>query len=413
MSKLSLSKEKIKVVLLEGVHPLAEETFRKDGYNNIHYLKGTPETKALKELLSDAHILGIRSRTHVTQDVLDACDKLMAIGTFCIGTNQINLEYARNKGIPVFNAPFSNTRSVAELVLAEIIFLMRGIPQKNAAAHKGEWQKSAESSFEIRGKKLGIVGFGHIGSQLGVIAESLGMKVYFYDIENKLPMGNAKNTDSLNDLLAKVDVLSLHVPSTAATNNMIGKAQLDKMQDGSYLINAARGDVVIIEDLIDALDSGKIKGAALDVFPEEPSSNNDPFISKLKDYDQVIITPHIGGSTLEAQVNIANEVANKLMKYSNNGTTSSAVNFPHVSLPEVGKNHSRVMHIHQNQPGMLEKVNHVFTKHDMNITALHLQTEGEIGYVIMDVDSSDVDDLKTELKSIDGTLRVRVLHGKN
>lgn len=411
MSKLSLSKEKIKVVLLEGVHPLAEETFRKDGYNNITYLKGTPEKEELKTLLSDAHILGIRSRTHVTQDVLDACDKLMAIGTFCIGTNQINLEYARNKGIPVFNAPFSNTRSVAELVLAEIIFLMRGIPQKNAAAHRGQWQKTAESSFEIRGKKLGIVGFGHIGSQLGVIAESLGMKVYFYDIENKLPMGNAKNTESLNELLAKVDVLSLHVPATKATENMIGKAQLDKMKQGSYLINAARGNVVIIEDLIDALDSGKIKGAALDVFPQEPSSNNDPFISQLKDYDQVIITPHIGGSTLEAQVNIANEVSNKLMKYSNNGTTSSAVNFPQVSLPEIGGKQSRVMHIHKNKPGMLEQVNRIFSKHSMNITALHLQTEGEIGYVIMDVDCNEVDDLKTELKSIDGTLRVRVLHG--
>ncbi|HHL31975.1 MAG TPA: phosphoglycerate dehydrogenase, partial [Oceanospirillales bacterium] len=303
MSKLSLSKEKIKVVLLEGVHPLAEETFRKDGYNNIHYLKGSPEPSELKELLSDAHILGIRSRTYVNKDILNACQKLMAIGTFCIGTNQVNLKEARHKGIPVFNAPFSNTRSVAELVLAEIIFLMRGIPQKNAAAHRGEWHKSASNSFEIRGKKLGIVGFGHIGSQLGVIAESLGMKVYFYDIENKLPMGNAKNTASLNELLAKVDVLSLHVPSTQATKNMIGKAQLDKMREGSYLINAARGDVVVIEDLIEALDSGKITGAAIDVFPEEPGSNKDPFISQLIAYDQVVITPHIGGSTLEAQYN--------------------------------------------------------------------------------------------------------------
>ncbi len=411
MSKLSLSKEKIKVVLLEGVHPLAEQTFKKDGYNTIHYLKGTPDKSELKELLSDAHILGIRSRTQVTQEILDACNKLMAIGTFCIGTNQIDLEYARNQGIPVFNAPFSNTRSVAELVLAEIIFLMRGIPQKNAAAHRGQWQKTASHSFEIRGKKLGIVGFGHIGSQLGVIAESLGMKVYFYDIENKLPMGNAKNTASLNELLAKVDVLSLHVPSTPSTKNMIGKAQLDKMRDGSYLINAARGDVVIIEDLIQALDSGKIIGAALDVFPQEPASNNDPFVSQLKDYDQVIITPHIGGSTLEAQVNIANEVAHKLLKYSNNGTTSSAVNFPQVSLPELCQKQSRIMHIHENKPGMLEQVNHVFSKHGMNITALHLQTAGEIGYVIMDVESGKIEDLKKELKAINGTLRVRVLHG--
>ena len=411
MSKLSLSKEKIKVVLLEGVHPLAEQAFKKDGYNNIHCQKGTPEPEELKKLLADAHILGIRSRTFVNQDILDACDQLMVIGTFCIGTNQINLEYARNKGIPVFNAPFSNTRSVAELVLAEIIFLMRGIPQKNAAAHRGEWQKSAEHSFEIRGKKLGIVGFGHIGSQLGVIAESLGMKVYFYDIENKLPMGNAKNTESLNDLLAKVDVLSLHVPSTSATKNMIGKEQFANMRDGSYVINAARGDVVVIEDLIEALDSGKIKGAALDVFPQEPSSNKDPFISRLKEYDQVIITPHIGGSTLEAQVNIANEVANKLIKYSNNGSTSSAVNFPQVSLPEISRKQSRVMHIHQNKPGMLEKINHVFSSQNMNIAALHLQTSGEIGYVILDVNSTEVEGVKSQLKAIEGTLRVRVLHG--
>lgn len=411
MSKLSLSKEKIKVVLLEGVHPLAEESFRKDGYENIHYLKGSPEPEALKALLSDAHILGIRSRTFINEDILSACDKLMAIGTFCIGTNQIDLELARNHGIPVFNAPFSNTRSVAELVLAEIIFLMRGIPQKNAAAHRGEWIKSANSSYEIRGKRLGIVGFGHIGSQLGVIAESLGMKVYFYDIENKLPMGNAQNISSLNELLEKVDVLTLHVPSTPETKYMIAKAQFDRMNKGSLLINASRGDVVDIEDLIDALDSGQIAGAAIDVFPEEPSSNNDPFISKLTQYDQVIITPHIGGSTQEAQVNIANEVSHKLLKYSNNGSTSSAVNFPEVSIPELQDGQSRIMHIHQNKPGVLEKVNHVFSSLGMNITALHLQTAGEIGYVIMDVDGKDVDALKSQLKEIDGTVRVRILHG--
>jgi len=411
MSKLSLSKEKIKVVLLEGVHPLAEESFRKDGYENIHYLNNSPEPEALKELLSDAHILGIRSRTFINEEILSACNKLMAIGTFCIGTNQIDLELARNHGIPVFNAPFSNTRSVAELVLAEIIFLMRGIPQKNAAAHRGEWIKSANSSFEIRGKKLGIVGFGHIGTQLGVIAESLGMKVYFYDIENKLPMGNARNVASLNELLEKVDVLSLHVPSTSETKNMIAQAQFDLMKKGSLLINASRGDVVDIKDLISALDSGQIAGAAIDVFPEEPSSNNDPFISELLKYDQVILTPHIGGSTQEAQVNIANEVTHKLIKYSNNGSTSSSVNFPQVSIPQLQAGQSRIMHIHQNKPGVLEQVNHIFSSLGMNIAALHLQTAGEIGYVIMDVNGEDVDDLKSQLKQIDGTVRVRILHG--
>jgi D-3-phosphoglycerate dehydrogenase len=411
MSKLSLSKEKIKVVLLEGVHPLAEESFRKDGYENIHYLKGSPEPQALKELLADAHILGIRSRTFINEDIINACDKLMAIGTFCIGTNQINLELARDHGIPVFNAPFSNTRSVAELVLAEIIFLMRGIPQKNAAAHRGEWIKSANSSYEIRGKKLGIVGFGHIGTQLGVIAESLGMNVYFYDIENKLPMGNAQDVDTLNELLKTVDVLSLHVPATPETTNMMAQEQFDLMQQGSLLINASRGNVVDIEDLIKALDSGKIAGAAIDVFPEEPSSNNDPFVSELLKYDQVVLTPHIGGSTQEAQVNIAKEVSQKLLKYSNNGSTSSAVNFPEVSLPELKDDQSRVMHIHENKPGILEKVNHVFASMGMNIASLHLQTEGNIGYVIMDVNSTDIDDLQSQLKEIEGTVRVRILHG--
>lgn len=411
MSKLSLSKDKIKVVLLEGVHPMAEQAFRDDGYNNVHYLTTSPEPEALKTLLADAHIVGIRSRTQIDRDILSACPKLMAIGTFCIGTNQIDLDLAKNLGIPVYNAPFSNTRSVAELVLAEIIFLMRGIPQKNAAAHRGEWLKSAENSFEIRGKKLGIVGFGHIGSQLSILAESLGMQVFFYDIENKLPLGNAQNTTSLNELLPEVDALSLHVPATKETENMIGKAQFDLMKSGSYLINASRGNVVVIEDLIDALDSEKIAGAALDVFPEEPSSNEHPFISQLTQYDQVIITPHIGGSTQEAQINIAKEVSQKLIKYSNNGTTSSAVNFPQVSLPEINDAQSRIMHIHENKPGILEKINHVFASQNMNIAALHLQTSDNIGYVIMDVNCNDVSHVKTQLASIDGTLRVRVLHG--
>ncbi len=411
MSKLSLSKDKIKVVLLEGVHPLAEQAFRNDGYDNVHYIKTSPEPETLKTLLADTHILGIRSRTQIDEDILASCTKLMAIGTFCIGTNQINLTSAKSLGIPVFNAPFSNTRSVAELVLAEIIFLMRGIPTKNAAAHRGQWLKTAESSFEIRGKKLGIVGFGHIGSQLSILAESLGMHVFFYDIENKLPLGNAQNTTSLNELLSKVDVLTLHVPATAETENMIGKAQFDLMKPGSYLINASRGNIVVIEDLIAALDSHKIAGAALDVFPEEPSSNEHPFISQLTQYDQVIITPHIGGSTQEAQINIAKEVSQKLIKYSNNGTTSSAVNFPQVSLPEISGEQSRIMHIHTNKPGILEKINHVFASQNMNIAALHLQTSGDIGYVIMDVNCNDVSDVKSQLSSIEGTVRVRVLHG--
>lgn len=411
MSKLSLAKDKIKVVLLEGVHPKAEENFRKDGYNNIHYLKHAPEPNDLKVLLSDAHILGIRSRTQVDKELIDHCEKLMAIGTFCIGTNQIELEYARNKGIPVYNAPFSNTRSVAELVLAEIIFLMRGIPQKNAAAHRGDWQKTAEHSFEIRGKKLGIIGFGHIGSQLSILAESLGMQVYFYDIENKLPLGNAQALEGMNQLLADVDVVTLHVPSTEQTHNMIGKDQMQLMKKGSFLINASRGDVVVIEDLLEKLESNHIAGAALDVFPEEPSSNAEKFKSRLIEFDQVIITPHIGGSTQEAQINIAQEVSQKLMKYSNNGSTSSAVNFPQVSLPALQPEQSRIMHIHKNKPGILEKINHCFASENLNIAALHLQTAGEIGYVIMDVNSKTLGKIKDDLENIEGTIRVRTLHG--
>ena len=412
MSKLSLSKNKIKVVLLEGVHPKAEENFRKDGYDNIHYLKHTPEPSELKDLLADVHIVGIRSRTQVTEELLDHCNKLMAIGTFCIGTNQIRLEYAKNKGIPVFNAPFSNTRSVAELVLAEIIFLMRGIPQKNAAAHRGEWQKTAEHSFEIRGKKLGIIGFGHIGSQLSILAESLGMKVFFYDIENKLPLGNAQSTQDMNELIASVDVLTLHVPSTEQTHNMMGKEQMQLMKQGSFLINASRGDVVVIEDLLEMLESKHIAGAALDVFPEEPSSNTEKFKSRLIEFDQVIITPHIGGSTQEAQLNIAEEVSHKLIKYSNNGTTSSAVNFPEVSLPALKPDQSRIMHIHENKPGILEKINHCFASENFNIDALHLQTSGEVGYVIMDVNTQSLESIKDELQNIAGTIRVRTLHGE-
>ncbi len=410
MPKLSLSKEKIKIVLLEGIHEQAVRNFNRDGYHNVIRLTGTPPRDELKALLADAHLVGIRSRTRLDAEILDAAKKLIAIGTFCIGTNQVDLEYARQRGIPVFNAPFSNTRSVAELVLAELIFLMRGIPQKNAAAHRGEWIKSAENAFEIRGKKLGIVGFGHIGSQLGILAEALGMQVYYYDIENKLPLGNARAMDSLKELLESVDAVSLHVPATTETCNMIGATEIACMKPGSYLINAARGNVVDIDALTAALDSGHIRGAAIDVFPTEPASNQDEFISPLRRYDQVILTPHIGGSTQEAQLNIANEVSGKLIKYSNNGSTSSAVNFPQVALPALHANQHRIMHIHRNVPGIMEQINRIFSQRGINVAAMHLQTQGDIGYVIMDVNAADTDALRQELAAIDGTIRTRVLH---
>ncbi|WP_223787935.1 phosphoglycerate dehydrogenase [Marinicella meishanensis] len=410
MAKLSLSKEKIKVVLLEGVHPDAEKLFRADGYDNIHTYRSTPHDDELREILSDTHILGIRSRTQLKGQNLEACDKLMAVGTFCIGTNQVDLETCKNQGIPVFNAPFSNTRSVAELVMAEIILLLRGIPEKNAKAHRGEWQKSAVNSNETRGKTLGIVGFGHIGSQLCILAEAMGMNVKYCDIENKLPLGNSEAVGSLAELLPQVDVLSVHVPDTELTRQMIGAKELALLPEGSFLVNAARGHIVVIEDLVNALRSGHLHGAAIDVFPEEPASNQHPFTSPLTEFDNVILTPHIGGSTQEAQVNIANEVADKLIKYSNNGSTSSAVNFPEVSLPALHPDLTRVMHIHANKPGMLEQINHAFSSQKINIAAMYLQTSGDVGYVIMDVNCESSDPIVNRLKDIEGTIRVRVLH---
>ncbi|MEZ5472002.1 MAG: phosphoglycerate dehydrogenase [Marinicella sp.] len=410
MTKLSLSKEKIKVVLLEGVHPDAEKLFRQDGYNNIHVYPSTPADDELREILSDTHILGIRSRTQLKGQNLAACEKLMAVGTFCIGTNQVDLDNCKAQGIPVFNAPFSNTRSVAELVMAEIILLLRGIPEKNAKAHRGQWFKSALNSNETRGKTLGIVGFGHIGSQLCILAEAMGMKVKYYDIENKLPLGNSEAVSSLHELLPQVDVLSLHVPDTELTRQMITAKELALLPQGAYLVNAARGHIVVIDDLVNHLKSGHLNGAAIDVFPTEPASNNDPFESPLIEFDNVILTPHIGGSTQEAQVNIANEVADKLIKYSNNGSTSSAVNFPEVSLPALHEDLTRVMHIHENKPGMLEQINHAFSSQKINIAAMYLQTSGEVGYVIMDVNCDSSEGIVKQLHDIEGTIRVRVLH---
>ncbi len=410
MTKLSLSKEKIKVVLLEGVHPDAETLFRQDGYNNIHIYHSTPDDHELQEILSDTHILGIRSRTQLKGCNLAVCEKLMAVGTFCIGTNQVDLEGCKSQGIPVFNAPFSNTRSVAELVMAEIILLLRGIPEKNAKAHRGQWFKSALNSNETRGKTLGIVGFGHIGSQLCILAEAMGMKVKYFDIVNKLPLGNSEAVASLNELLPQIDVLSLHVPDTELTQNMIGAKEMALLPKGSFLVNAARGHIVVIEDLVDALIKEHLHGAALDVFPIEPASNEDPFESPLLEFDNVILTPHIGGSTQEAQVNIANEVADKLIKYSNNGSTSSAVNFPEVSLPTLHSDLTRVMHIHQNKPGILERINHAFSSQSINIAAMYLQTSGDVGYVIMDVNCESSETIVQKLNGIEGTIRVRILH---
>ena len=405
----SLDKAKIKFLLLEGLHPRAREIIESAGYTNIVEKPGALTPQELKKALKGVHFVGIRSRTQLDASAIDSADRLTAIGCFCIGTNQVELQHAARAGIPVFNAPFANTRSVAELALAEIIMLMRGIPEKNAAAHRGEWLKSASGSTEIRGKTLGIVGYGHIGSQLGIIAESMGMRVIFQDIENKLPLGNAEARNSIESLLKEADVVSLHVPDTAETRNLMSANHINSMRKGSYLINASRGTVVDIGALSKALQSRHIAGAAIDVFPVEPKSNNDRFESPLVGLDNVLLTPHIGGSTLEAQANIAVEVASKLVRYSDNGTTRTAVNFPQVSLPDHGLTR-RIMHIHHNEPGVLKSINEVFFGNEVNIAAQYLQTEGGIGYVVMDVESNDVSSLMKDLAGIPATIRTRILH---
>ncbi|WP_429057095.1 phosphoglycerate dehydrogenase [Aeromonas jandaei] len=408
-AKFSLDKDKIKVLLLEGVHPNTVETFRAAGYTSVEYLKTSLSEEELIERVRDVHFIGLRSRTQITEKVLDAAPKLVAIGCFCIGTNQVELEAAQIRGIPVFNAPFSNTRSVAELVLGEILLLLRGIPEKNAKCHRGVWEKLANRSVEARGKKLGIIGYGHIGTQLGIIAESIGMKVYYYDIENKLSLGNAIQVPSMVELLNMSDVISLHVPETASTKNMIGAEQLRMMKPGAIFINAARGTVVDIDALADVIKSGHIAGAAIDVFPVEPKSNDEEFQSPLRGLENVILTPHIGGTTHEAQENIGLEVANKLVKYSDNGSTLSAVNFPEVSLPG-HKGSSRLLHIHRNQPGVMNQINQIFAEEGINIAGQYLQTSSHIGYVVIDVETEHSEKALAKLKEINGTIRARILH---
>lgn len=408
MAPRSLQKSKIKFLLLEGVHPSAIETLCTAGYENIEsHQKALPQDE-LKAAIAGAHFVGIRSRTQLTEDIFAAADKLVAVGCFCIGTNQVDLGAATQRGISVFNAPFSNTRSVAELVIAEAILLLRGVAEKSAAAHRGQWQKSALNAFEIRGKRLGIIGYGNIGMQLGIIAEGLGMQVQFHDVVNKLPLGNARAVPSLSHLLANSDVVSLHVPETGSTRNMMGSAQLAQMLPGSILINASRGTVVDIDALAKSLESGHLGGAGIDVFPAEPQSNADEFISPLRRFDNTFLTPHIGGSTVEAQENIGLEVAQKLARYSDNGTSISSVNFPEVALTEHEGCH-RLLHIHHNVPGVMSAINTVFSENNLNVSAQYLQTTDSIGYVVIDIDADYSDKALAKLAGIDGTIRSRVL----
>ena len=407
--QFSLEKDKIRFLLLEGVHQTALDELHANGYTNIDYRKTALDEDALIEAIKDVHFVGIRSRTQITAKVLDAGNKLSAIGCFCIGTNQVDLDGALERGIPVFNAPYSNTRSVAELVLGQLILLLRGIPEKNALVHRGGWSKSAEGSFEARGKTLGIVGYGSIGSQLSVLTESLGMKVIYFDVVTKLPLGNARQVATMDELLASSDVVSLHVPQLPSTNNMMTAAQFAKMKKGSIFINAARGTCVVIDDLAAALESKHLGGAAIDVFPKEPKANDEEFQSPLRKYDNVILTPHIGGSTLEAQANIGLEVADKFVRYSDSGATITAVNFPEVSIPKQEGTH-RLLHIHKNVPGVLSAVNTLFAENNINIVAQSLMTKGDIGYLVMDVAGSDSSRAFEKLQSVQGTMRVRVLY---
>ncbi|MGN6225179.1 phosphoglycerate dehydrogenase [Pseudoxanthomonas sp.] len=409
--KTSYPKQDIRVLLLEGVSQTAVETFRAAGYTQIDFHDKSLPEEELKRRIAEAHIIGIRSRTHLTADVLAQARRLIAVGCFCIGTNQVDLEAAELAGIPVFNAPYSNTRSVAELVIAQAIMLMRGIPQKNAECHRGGWSKSAAGSHEARGKTLGIIGYGHIGTQVGVLAEAIGMNVIFHDIETKLSLGNARSAGSLNDLLERSDVVTLHVPETVSTQGMFGAAQIAKMKRGAHLINASRGTVVDIDALTAALKSGAVGGAAVDVFPVEPKGNAEAFESPLRGIDNVILTPHVGGSTLEAQDNIGVEVAAKLVRYSDNGSTLSAVNFPEVTLP--GHDGSRrILHIHRNVPGVLSQINEIFSKHNVNIDGQFLRTDPKVGYVVIDVTANEAqsEELKDALSAIPGTLRTRILY---
>lgn len=398
----------MKVLLLEGVHERAAENFARHGYTTIEQHRKALAGNDLAAAVADVHFVGIRSRTRLTAEAIGGARKLLAVGAFCIGTNQIDLEAAMMRGIPVFNAPFSNTRSVAELVLAEIILLMRGIPAKNALLHRGVWAKSADDAREVRGKTLGIVGYGNIGSQLSVMAEALGMNICFFDVVTKLPLGNATMMPTLDELLAVADVVTVHVPETPLTKGMIGGRQFARMKPGAVFINAARGTLVDIEAACAALESGHLGGAAFDVFPAEPEGNDQEFVSPLRRFENVLLTPHIAGSTIEAQANIGIEVSEKLVRYSDNGSTVTAVNFPEVSLPTFPGSH-RLLHIHHNVPGVLSSINRVFSEKGINISAEYLMTNAKIGYVVLDVEAESSRIALASLQAVEGTIRARVL----
>jgi D-3-phosphoglycerate dehydrogenase len=405
--RYSFPRSKMKVLLLENIHPDAVRRFREEGYD-VSTVKGALDEEALIEAIAGVHILGIRSKTHVTSKVLEAADKLMAVGAFCIGTNQIDLKACSQSGIAVFNAPYSNTRSVVEMVIGLIVMLTRNIPDKSVAMHKGKWDKSATGSHEVRGKTLGIVGYGAIGSQLSILAESFGMRVIYYDLAEKLSLGNAKRYRSLDALIAEADVISLHVDGRADNKNLFGPAQFARMKDGVIFINLSRGHVVDIAALAKALESGKVHGAAIDVFPEEPRTNDDPFSSQLMGLKNVILSPHIGGSTEEAQEAIAEFASERLLGFLNRGDTTFSVNMPHVALSDVDGRH-RLLHLHSNVPGVLAAINRVLAEYGLNVLGQHLKTNENLGYVIVDVDKGYPKEALDALRTVPGTLKFRSL----
>ena len=404
---ISYPKNRIKILLLENVHPDAFAKLSTDGFSVETVSKSLSEDELI-EKIKDVHVLGIRSKTNVTQKVVDAANKLMVVSAFCIGTKQIDLEACKEKGIVVFNAPYSNTRSVVELAIGEIIMLMRSVFQRSTEIHNGVWNKTAQGSREVRGKKLGIVGYGNIGSQLSILAEALGMDVYYYDVEDKLALGNATKTNTLEELLKICDVVTLHVDDNAANKNFFGETEIALMKDGAHLVNLSRGFVVDINALTHALRSGKITGAAIDVYPEEPAKNGE-FFTELKGLPNVILTPHVGGSTEEAQRDIADFVPNKIMAYINSGNTVDAVNFPNIRLPRQTNAH-RFLHIHKNVPGVMAKINKILAKYDLNITGQYLSTDPKVGYVITDLDKKYNKEVIHKLKKVEGTIRFRVLY---
>jgi len=404
----SYPKEKINILLLEGIHPNADELFQADGFH-VESIKASLSEKELIEKMKSVHVLGIRSKTQVTSAVLDASKRLLTVGCFCIGTNQVNLQHANPLGIPVFNAPFSNTRSVAEMVLGEMIFLARQLGDRSKEVHLGVWKKVANSCHEIRGKSIGIVGYGHIGAQVGVLCEALGMRVFFYDVASKLSMGNVKRCVSLQELLEVSDFVTLHVPETSLTKKMIGSEQIAKMKKGSYLINASRGSVVDLDALAGAIKSGHLGGAAVDVYPDEPVANGEKFSSVLQTLPNMILTPHIGGSTEEAQAAIGVEVATSLIRFMNSGATAGAVNFPQVEPPAVPGTH-RILNVHQNVPGVLKDINKIVSDLNANIRAQILATDQNIGYLVMDLEHNVSLRVKDAVESLPTSIKTRILY---